>query len=1431
MSEFSANRSGESLSEGEPSQDRTLNIDELETLRRTTLAITQTLDRAALLQVICKQAARLLNARGAGIFENDPDAGRLVRTAAYGPSQSLVKSELKHGEGAAGKLINSREEFAITTDLKTAGGRKILEVPLTWQDRRIGILYVDDYLQRAYTHKDAQLLGMMADHVAIAIETAGQIREIERESQDREMLRRISMELSEKTDIHQVLSTLLDGGSRLLGVEMIVAHLRTDVPGKYQSFYRPARLKSLFTPPRPETGLTAKIIRTAQPIFVHDTQKDQNTNVNVNDNVIRVGVRSIAAFPLVVRGEVIGVLYFNSRKPRFFGTRELDLISLLVRHGAVAIENARSLERFERNASLNEALVRMGQMLTTHRALEKQLKTIWGFVSGSFEASSLLVSVRDPACGKMGLHRCSAAGLQEVHLQPGDACAAGYVMHTGRPLSWRTEQERVQVCQEAGIRPCEEEIGGESGLVYPLESAAGAFGTISIQSEQPYAWGELEHTAFQTLARLAAASLRNSQLIGEIQEGNMRLEAAYSASKDITSRLDPDQALEDIVRRVPEVMEAWRAMAVLIDQSGYPQLLASAGFQEDLEHTTAIRPDGLSMRVQQEKTPLYLENLQTCGLPVHPRMVDQGVQAAACLPLVYLGTCMGVLWIHYREPHIFTDSDRKSIQLYASQAAIAYENARRVRELERMQQAAEVLSSKTDLDEVLRQIVESARLVLEADSAAVWSYDSPRQKFILDESVASGIPESTWVQFRRQEPRVGQTAYTVMQSENGWVGIEDIQDAERYPFLGSSTRQLLGEVGAQSFQGLKLSVGNEILGVLYVNYNHKRGFQEENERKTALTFCNHAALVLKNAQLLQQVQSVRKTAGVVAEMTVINEELDETLNSIVRGTQEVLRCDVVTLYTYDEARDQFGFPPSMIGVNDRESVLRLDHVARETVPYKVIRLNDLHVTEDTLNDPIMCGEFTVREEVKATVGIPLMVRDHKVGVMFGNYRQPHRFTHDEVANFRSFAHQAAIAIYNAQLFERLQQRALALEALNQAGRVVTSSLELKESLNRIAEQAWQLTGQVGKRALFSAIMLTEDDKARFVAVYPPEEMGKITECLGDGIDLNTRVKGRCGVVGEVIRSGESQLIADVSKHPQYLSSHQETCSELAVPIKFNNRVIGVINVEHAEPGIFDREDQRDLESLAAHASTAIEHARQYQEVKSMKGFVGNNTALDWIRLVSLEWGHSIWRDTSTSLIKTGLIRRFLEKDRLDLVWEELELLDERLRIIQNTPITAPLSIEDAVDNVEVNSLLQSYLQRKWQVNPYNLVDLCYDLQPELDSLGSVRTSRAWLRRALEILVENAVQAMTQAGSSRRRLTVQTRLVEERIHITVADTGPGVPPEITDRICREPVPSQKGAGVGLAIAGTIADTYGGRLDLTKNGADGAVFRLQLPIVLK
>jgi PAS domain S-box-containing protein len=828
------------------------------------------------------------------------------------------------------------------------------------------------------------------------------------------------------------------------------------------------------------------------------------------------------------------------------------------------------------------------------------------------------------------------------------------------------------------------------------------------------------------------------------------------------------------------------------------------------------------------------------------------------VPLVLGGTAIGLIVADNQFTRFpISSEDQNALVAMADTAAVVIGNlqlyetsARSVRELRAMHSLAEHLSAGKGSRALLTDIARDACELVQAQSAVVWSYDHVKQEFLPEHSVAVHVDEELWRRLGQDNPRPGGTAETVMR-HRAPLDVEDVEDVERYPFVGEQNRFLCRAIGARSFVAVPLELEDEPVGVLFVNFPTPRTFSDE-ERDTVRAYASYVALILRRARLQEQLGKAREAARMISKVTVI-EDLHKTLSLVAEGIMSALRCDAITVYEYLAERDGLSYPPVTRGLRFPERVARFADIPPESVVYRTLRRAEMRVVADTAADAEFRDLRFVRDEaIVSCLAIPLRSNQEPVGVLFVNYRSRHSFSADERAGIQLFADQAADAIRYAQAYERESARSRALKEIHLAAQLVTGSpnLEMRAFLEVIARQAFELTSSPKRQIRFANIRLYEDGKARYVAAYPSAKLEAAVAAIGETIDIyGGGFGGRIGVMGRAIIEARTQLVHRVAADPDYIASDSRTRSELAVPILAHHRVLGVINIEHDEEFAFTTHDCQILETLAAHAAIAIQNAERFRDLAQMgldvgsphaverfhelaqlSDFIGSHQIKQWITMVRDGWMHAIARDVGIARTRLRLARLALPAEVAPAAAADLDALDLDLQSIAEHKLALPLSTEHALTEVPVNRLVCAYLESRWQHSPYRATELEIDLADDLDRQVVVRASPYWLEQAIDILVDNAVHAMAEAGSPLRRVTVHTTLVDQHVAIAIRDTGPGIPAPIAALLFKQRIPKQpgqRGAGVGLILATTFVHTFNGRITCEQTGATGTTMVIRLP----
>ena len=316
----------------------------------------------------------------------------------------------------------------------------------------------------------------------------------------------------------------------------------------------------------------------------------------------------------------------------------------------------------------------------------------------------------------------------------------------------------------------------------------------------------------------------------------------------------------------------------------------------------------------------------------------------------------------------------------------------------------------------------------------------------------------------------------------------------------------------------------------------------------------------------------------VADVVNTTLDLETTLRRVAELVRKVIDYEIFAILLLNEQRQELyvrfsvGYPPEIaerVRVKVGQGVTGRAAETRQAVLVADATREDFYIS--------------ALPNVHSELAIPLIVKNRVIGVIDIEAPEKAHFTEEHKRLLTLIASRMAVGIENARLHTRITRQARTLLLLNEIARELTSILNLDELLKRIAELLRRLIDY----QMFSILL-----------VDPTGEklQHRFSQRFEERLHLKHDIPLGRGVVGYAAQGKEAVLVPDVAKSTRYIAVNPETRSELAVPLIYQEKVIGVLDLEHMRRGYFTEDHKRILTTLAAQLAIAIENARLYEEI-------------------------------------------------------------------------------------------------------------------------------------------------------------------------------------------------------------------------------------------
>jgi signal transduction histidine kinase len=501
------------------------------------------------------------------------------------------------------------------------------------------------------------------------------------------------------------------------------------------------------------------------------------------------------------------------------------------------------------------------------------------------------------------------------------------------------------------------------------------------------------------------------------------------------------------------------------------------------------------------------------------------------------------------------------------------------------------LSSSLDLDKVLSDILALTIPSVGATSGSMIVLDESGQArchTLIRKELATLLTEQAVGQILDK----GLAGWVVRHKEG--IIVFDTTDDERWLALTDD------HLATRSAIAVPLLRQERVVGALTLTHPEPNRFSEEHLDLLS-SIANQAAIAVENARLYDDSQRRLHELSVLYELSQAASSLrrDETLRLIAEKTAWALRADRCALFLLDEERgelvlravDNPGRPAEALGL--RLPLEARPHVAEAMATRRPVEIPDIFA------DPSKKDFWPLAREldIKACLTVPIMVKEQVIGaISLDRIGDQPPFSADEVSLCQTIANQAAVAIENARLYEKVTERMREATALYKVSNQLMRTLNLDQILEKVLGILQRFFGY-----LDCAILLVDEEAGELEV---KAARGHLQEAVG-----KVRLKiGQEGIVGWVAVHKTLLNVPDVSQDSRYIEEVPGTKSEIAVPMIAGDRVIGVLDVQSSEVNAFNDDDLRVLSSVAAQAAIAIERARLYSAERHLHTTIAEERA-------------------------------------------------------------------------------------------------------------------------------------------------------------------------------------------------------------------------------
>lgn len=779
-----------------------------------------------------------------------------------------------------------------------------------------------------------------------------------------------------------------------------------------------------------------------------------------------------------------------------------------------------------------------------------------------------------------------------------------------RDYTFSTEEQLIYRQATGGRLPV-------SSLLIPIQTGDQNVGVLTLDNfNTPSAFTPEDETLLLSLSQQVGLSLQNVRLVRTTEERAYQLEALTDAATSLASSLQRNELIASLLDQLEPVLP-YDTAALWLSERDRLSVAAARGFPDTEQR--------LGLTIAAGDSALFNEMIRTGqGIIVGDVRQDPRFPALEAprlswmgMPLISQNEVIGVLALEKWQAHFYTRDHMQAGRTFASQAAVALENARLYEEsigratelderskrlglLNRFSSALGGLLDEGKIFQLTGQelmdalVAPRVSIVTFERNKPVWKYDLPRARTKLPQK----LPDAPI--FNRLRESLGVFTTDAVKDERDLTQL--------IHFLGEETRSLLI---------LPLVSGANLRALVFVHQGESIRFSA-NEIELARTLTNQASIALENARLYQSTLMTAERFSLLNQASYevgANLDPEQIYTAVHKAAQRLMPVESFVISLLDSESNEIDAVYLMDG-NVREASVRIPR-DKGLSGYVISRGEPLLIHEREKAEELGVIRFGKPGTPVSILAVPITLSGKTIGMLSVQSYQPNVYTEDDLQILSTLANQAAVAIQNGRLFKETQRLAQELEqrvvertaqlmreqqnteTLLRILTEVSSSLDLDRALNRTLAL---LNDAVGAEQGTIMLLNAEDNLLHYRAGYG--YLSDRVSAEGRGFSLKIGE----GLAGWVVQHREPALIDDLivdSRWVKTASTSREHRSAIAMPLLVAEDVIGALMVFHRKPGFFSPELLNLVKAIAGQVAVAINNAHLYELIRDQAERLGS----------------------------------------------------------------------------------------------------------------------------------------------------------------------------------------------------------------------------------